>query len=74
VARRGRELVTSNASNKQRLSRPKAISIDRHKGIMNTFKIAVIAGDRIGKEVVPEGIRILDAATMSVYQRLRTFY
>src|SRR3981081_778935 len=29
---------------------------------MKTFKIAVIAGDGIGKEVVPEGIRVLDAA------------
>jgi tartrate dehydrogenase/decarboxylase / D-malate dehydrogenase len=27
-----------------------------------TFHIAVIAGDGIGKEVVPEGIRVLDAA------------
>ena len=29
---------------------------------MKTFRIAVIAGDGIGKEVVPEGIRVLDAA------------
>jgi len=29
---------------------------------MQTFNIAVIAGDGIGKEVVPEGIRVLDAA------------
>src|SRR6202790_4040361 len=29
---------------------------------MKTFKIAVIPGDGIGKEVVPEGIRVLDAA------------
>ncbi|HXN81849.1 MAG TPA: tartrate dehydrogenase [Myxococcales bacterium] len=29
---------------------------------MTTHKIAVIAGDGIGKEVVPEGIRVLDAA------------
>jgi tartrate dehydrogenase/decarboxylase / D-malate dehydrogenase len=28
---------------------------------MKTFNIAVIAGDGIGKEVVPEGIRVLDA-------------
>ena len=27
------------------------------------FKIAVIAGDGIGKEVMPEGLRVLDAAT-----------
>jgi len=29
---------------------------------MKTFRIAVIAGDGIGKEVVPEGIRVVDAA------------
>lgn len=29
---------------------------------MQRFEIAVIAGDGIGKEVVPEGIRVLDAA------------
>ncbi len=29
---------------------------------MSTHKIAVIAGDGIGKEVVPEGIRVLEAA------------
>lgn len=29
---------------------------------MRTFKIAVIAGDGIGREVVPEGMRALDAA------------
>jgi tartrate dehydrogenase/decarboxylase / D-malate dehydrogenase len=29
---------------------------------MKTFKIAVIAGDGIGKEVVPEGMRVLEAA------------
>ncbi len=29
---------------------------------MTTHRIAVIAGDGIGKEVVPEGIRVLDAA------------
>ena len=27
---------------------------------MRTYRIAVIPGDGIGKEVVPEGIRILD--------------
>jgi tartrate dehydrogenase/decarboxylase / D-malate dehydrogenase len=30
--------------------------------LLKTFRIAVIAGDGIGKEVVPEGIRVLDAA------------
>jgi tartrate dehydrogenase/decarboxylase/D-malate dehydrogenase len=29
---------------------------------MSTYRIAVIAGDGIGKEVVPEGIKVLDAA------------
>ena len=29
---------------------------------MTRHRIAVIAGDGIGKEVVPEGIRVLDAA------------
>ncbi len=29
---------------------------------MPTYKVAVIAGDGIGKEVVPEGIRVLEAA------------
>src|SRR5882672_5631439 len=27
-----------------------------------TYKVAVIAGDGIGREVVPEGMRVLDAA------------
>ena len=30
--------------------------------LMTKHKIAVIAGDGIGKEVVPEGIRVLEAA------------
>ena len=29
---------------------------------MSTHRIAVIAGDGIGKEVMPEGLRVLDAA------------
>src|SRR6202049_981674 len=29
---------------------------------MNTYKIAVIPGDGIGKEVVPQGLRVLEAA------------
>src|SRR5258705_12785012 len=29
---------------------------------MKKYKIAVIAGDGIGKEVVPEGLRVLEAA------------
>lgn len=38
---------------------------------MKTFKIAVIAGDGIGKEVVPEGIRVLEAAAQRFDFRLR---
>jgi tartrate dehydrogenase/decarboxylase/D-malate dehydrogenase len=29
---------------------------------MKTYRIAVIPGDGIGKEVVPEGIRVLEVA------------
>ncbi|WP_197388371.1 isocitrate/isopropylmalate family dehydrogenase [Ralstonia pseudosolanacearum] len=29
---------------------------------MSSYRIAVIPGDGIGKEVVPEGLRVLDAA------------
>ncbi|MFM8557612.1 MAG: tartrate dehydrogenase, partial [Betaproteobacteria bacterium] len=29
---------------------------------MSTHRIAVLPGDGIGKEVVPEGLRVLDAA------------
>jgi tartrate dehydrogenase/decarboxylase/D-malate dehydrogenase len=32
------------------------------KGPTNRYRIAVIAGDGIGKEVVPEGIRVVEAA------------
>ena len=32
------------------------------RGNLKTYKIAVIEGDGIGREVVPEGIRVLDAA------------
>jgi tartrate dehydrogenase/decarboxylase/D-malate dehydrogenase len=38
---------------------------------MKTFHIAVIAGDGIGKEVVPEGIRVLEAAGQRFGFRLR---
>src|ERR1700687_2196078 len=34
---------------------------------MKTFKIAVIPGDGIGKEVVPEGLRVLEAAGLRCY-------
>jgi tartrate dehydrogenase/decarboxylase/D-malate dehydrogenase len=39
---------------------------------MKTFKIAVIAGDGIGKEVVPEGIRVLEAAGQRFGFRLQS--
>src|ERR1700727_176925 len=32
------------------------------RGAMKSFRVGVIAGDGIGKEVVPEGIRVVDAA------------
>jgi len=32
------------------------------KGPTNSYRIAVIAGDGIGKEVVPEGLRVIEAA------------
>jgi tartrate dehydrogenase/decarboxylase / D-malate dehydrogenase len=35
---------------------------ERRHHSMNTYKIAVIPGDGIGKEVVPEGLRVLEAA------------
>src|SRR6202047_2291918 len=38
---------------------------------MKTFNIAVIAGDGIGKEVVPEGIRVLEAAGQRFNFRLQ---
>jgi tartrate dehydrogenase/decarboxylase/D-malate dehydrogenase len=38
---------------------------------MKTFKIAVIPGDGIGKEVVPEGIRVLEAAARRFGFQLR---
>src|ERR1700680_3385200 len=39
---------------------------------MKTFKIAVIAEDGIGKEVVPEGIRVLEAAGQRFGFRLQS--
>src|SRR5712691_6657374 len=41
------------------LQRTEATEFDRP---MKTHRIAVIAGDGIGKEVVPEGLRVLEAA------------
>lgn len=32
------------------------------QGTLKTYKIAVIEGDGIGREVVPEGIRVLESA------------
>ncbi|MBV9182003.1 MAG: tartrate dehydrogenase [Acidobacteria bacterium] len=37
-------------------------ALTKEGGRLKTFHIAVIAGDGIGKEVVPEGIRVLNAA------------
>ena len=34
-----------------------------------THRIAVIAGDGIGKEVMPEGLRVLEAAAQPVRHR-----
>jgi tartrate dehydrogenase/decarboxylase / D-malate dehydrogenase len=43
-----------------------AVSSVHHQDIrdptMSSYRIAVIAGDGIGKEVMPEGVRVLDAA------------
>ena len=33
---------------------------------MQSYKIAVIAGDGIGKEVMPEGLRVLDAVARNL--------
>mgnify|MGYP001556402391 CR=1 FL=1 len=38
------------------------IDINRRAGDVSTLKIAVIPGDGIGREVMPEGIRVLEAA------------
>jgi tartrate dehydrogenase/decarboxylase/D-malate dehydrogenase len=40
----------------------RAVPQPRKATNMARHRIAVIAGDGIGKEVVPEGIRVLDAA------------
>jgi tartrate dehydrogenase/decarboxylase/D-malate dehydrogenase len=42
---------------------------------MNTHRIAVIAGDGIGKEVMPEGVRVLEAAAsrLGIGLELKTF-
>jgi len=39
---------------------------------MNSYRIAVIPGDGIGKEVVPEGLRVLDAAARKFGFTLQT--
>ena len=38
---------------------------------MKPHRIAVIPGDGIGKEVVPEGLRVLEAAGAQVRHRVR---
>jgi tartrate dehydrogenase/decarboxylase / D-malate dehydrogenase len=41
---------------------PRIDSFEREVAMGKTFKIAVIAGDGIGKEVMPQGLRVLNAA------------
>ncbi len=36
-----------------------------------TFRIALIAGDGIGKEVMPEGLRVVQAAAAALWLRAR---
>ena len=38
------------------------IQLENVTNSMNTHRIAVIAGDGIGQEVMPEGLRVLEAA------------
>ena len=38
---------------------------------MHSYKIAVIAGDGIGKEVMPEGLRVLDVVARKFNFELR---
>jgi hypothetical protein len=45
-----------NETNPKTQPRQRALMIDR------TYRIAAIAGDGIGKEVLPEGFRVIDAA------------
>lgn len=46
-------------------------AIAAHGGKVQTYRIAVIPGDGIGREVVPEGIRVLDAAASKFGFRLQ---
>jgi tartrate dehydrogenase/decarboxylase / D-malate dehydrogenase len=41
-------------------------SSKQRRGQLKTYKIATIPGDGIGREVVPEGIRVLDAAARRI--------
>lgn len=36
--------------------------LKKHNMNSNTFNIAVIPGDGVGKEVIPEGLRVLEVA------------
>jgi tartrate dehydrogenase/decarboxylase/D-malate dehydrogenase len=45
-----------------RMDEPGRIRPERIGEIMTSHRIAVIPGDGIGKEVVPEGLRVLEAA------------
>jgi tartrate dehydrogenase/decarboxylase/D-malate dehydrogenase len=51
-------VATSGARNRQTYNR--CVSVKEAR--MKTHRIAVIPGDGIGKEVVPEGLRVLEAA------------
>ena len=64
-ARGARQRDTANQPNSHGISRAGpwlvsalALSID-----MNTYRIAVIAGDGIGQEVIPAGIEVLKTAS-----------
>jgi tartrate dehydrogenase/decarboxylase/D-malate dehydrogenase len=70
-----RLLCTRPAERAKRLAaaRPAAIS-DKDCSLMKTnrvYRIAVVPGDGIGKEVVPEGVRVLEAAAKKFGFELR---
>src|SRR5689334_7116790 len=44
---------------------------DRHMATNRVYRVAVIPGDGIGKEVVPEGVRVLEAAAKKFGFELR---
>ena len=62
------ELESNDAADAQALAKARQYTHDPRtaqvcKGVMvSSYSIAIIAGDGIGREVVPEGIRVLEAA------------